>query len=58
MTDDTHADETDHCPLVDTGAFAPPTVNHCPACGGDVEATDTPTMHRCVESGKIFYVEV
>lgn len=49
---------TDECALADAGTFQPPPVNHCPACGGKVESTDTPTMYRCAKSGMRFFVEV
>ena len=47
----------DRCPLEDDEAYMPVEVNVCPCCGGDVEETDTPTMHRCSNSGVVFYVE-
>lgn len=51
------SDDSGECPLPDTGASTPLDVSYCPACGGTVEATDTPTMFRCAESGDVFYVE-
>ena len=48
----------EECPLVDSGSYNPPEVNHCPSCGAKAEPTDTATMFRCTNSGEIFYVEV